>query len=239
MAVNLRNLFLGLQKKLEASLLLSREMDHPTTKGDTSELNWQGMLKKHLPSRYRVSRAKVLDCTGSTSDLIDLVIFDQHYTPLLFNEAGSVLIPSESVYAVLEVKPNLDRENLEYAMAKAESVRRLKRTSSPMVNAGKKVRARTPPRILAGFLCLGSSWKPPFGQPFRSCLRSSSENGRIDLGCVLNHGSFEAVYQGGHASVTLSRKDTTLVFFFLRLLHRLQQMGTVPAIKLNEYGRGL
>jgi len=239
MAVNLRNLFLGLQKRLEASLLLSCEVDHPTTKGDTSELNWQRMLNEHLPSRYRVSRAKVLDCTGSTSDLIDIVIFDQHYTPLLFNEAGSVLIPSESVYAVFEVKPDLDRQNLKYAMAKAESVRRLKRTSSPMVNAGRKVGARTPPRILAGILCLASSWKPPFGRPFRSCLRSSSKKGRVDLGCVLNEGAFEAVYAGAQARITLSRKDTTLVFFFLRLMHRLQQMGTVPAIKLEEYGRGL
>jgi hypothetical protein len=33
--------------------------------------------------------------------------------------------------------------------------------------------------------------------------------------------------------------DTALIFFFVRLLNRLQQVGTVPAIDIMKYTAGL
>ena len=41
------------------------------------------------------------------------------------------------------------------------------------------------------------------------------------------------------AQLDLSTADSALIFFFLRLLGRLQSLGTVPAMDLREYGRAL
>jgi hypothetical protein len=132
---------------------------------------------------------------------LDLVIYDRQYSPLLFNQDGALYVPAESVYAVLEVKPELDKGTVEYAGKKAASVRALKRTSVPVPHAGGVFEPRKLFEILAGIVALESSWKPPFGDSLLDVLHGSP--------------------------------------LFLRLLGRLQSLGTVPALDLTEYGRSL
>ena len=50
---------------------------------------------------------------------------------------------------------------------------------------------KAPPRILAGILTGRSSWNPPLGSTFRTHLANRPEDERLDLGCTLEHGSFE------------------------------------------------
>jgi hypothetical protein len=59
---------------------------------------------------------------------------------------------------------------------------------------------------------------------------------RLDFGCALCDGGFDTLYdEQGDITVTKSAADSSLIFFFLRLLHRLQQVATVPAIDYAEY----
>ena len=112
-------LFLGLQKQMIVQLSANREnIVHPGTKGDASELSWIEMLQNYLPQRYQVRKAFVLDSTGELSEQIDIVIFDRHYSPFLFNQDGALYVPAESVYAVIEVKQDLNKEQIEYAGSK-------------------------------------------------------------------------------------------------------------------------
>src|SRR4051812_29054746 len=114
--VNLKDLFLRRQRELMASLERTRSIvDHAGTMGDASELDWIGMLDKYLPTRYAVGKAFVVDSTGERSDQLDVVIYDSQFSPRLLNEPGVLYIPSESVYAVFEVKQDLDKAHLEYA----------------------------------------------------------------------------------------------------------------------------
>jgi hypothetical protein len=63
---------------------------------------------------------------------------------------------------------------------------------------------------------------------------------QLEIGCVLKHGSFQANYRNGQLfSIEESKNDTCLMFFFIRLLSLLQNVGTVPAIDLSKYGRDL
>ena len=72
------------------------------------------------------------------------------------------------------------------------SVRKLCRTTAPIVHAGGKIDIpKPPPGILGGILVGRSSWSPPFGQPLRNGLDNMNEDERIDLGCGLEHGAFE------------------------------------------------
>src|SRR5512138_857407 len=116
MKVDLKDLFLGLQKDLLQRLETGRKnIHHPGTKGDVSEINWLGMLEKYLPTRYKVEKAFVVDVNGEISEQIDIVVFDRHYSPLLFNLDGATYVPAESVYAVLEVKQSLNNQHIKYA----------------------------------------------------------------------------------------------------------------------------
>ena len=241
MPIDLLTLFIGLQRQLEVHLQTERRIGtHPGAKGAGAEVNWKAMLDDHLPSRYRVSKGFVIDSRGGLSDEIDLVVFDRQYSPLLFNRDGVLYIPIESVYAVLEVKQQLDKATVDYAGRKAASVRALERTSVPVPHAGGVYRPRDLFGIIAGVLTLESGWKPPLGDPLLDALRRSPHESRLDLVCALRHGTWDLWYTDeSGVRVDPSSSDTGLVFFFLRLLARLQSMGTVPAIDLAAYGRTL
>lgn len=239
--VDLRKLFLDLQMELAASLQTDRNaISHAPTMGAASERGWRAMLETYLPKRYCVSEAFVIDSNERRSEQIDLVIYDRQYSPFLFHHHGALFIPAESVYAVFEVKQTLDAETLAYAVAKAASVRSLERTSVAITHLQGNSPGREPFPILSGLLCLDSSWKPTFGKSLRKALTVSPPEGRLDLLCALKHGALEVHYpEGGEIELDRSAPDTALIFFFLRLLERLQGLGTVPAMDLRKYGKVL
>lgn len=231
-----RDWFLRQQEKMQAELREVRTVhDHPTAKGDGTELHWLEMLQRRLPARYRAERAFVIDADGHRSEQIDIVVHDRQFCPMLLDTAGGIHIPAESVYAVLEVKQDLSKQQLEYAGDKIASVRRLHRTSAEFLHA--TGRSRTSPKpILGGILTFESGWSPPLGDAFESALRASLVDSRVDLGCALCDGAFEVVYsETGEPQISRGRADSSLIFLFLRLLHRLQQIATVPAIDYVEY----
>ncbi|MFL6261113.1 MAG: DUF6602 domain-containing protein [Thermoanaerobaculia bacterium] len=241
MPVNLRDLFLHLQNELASRLQSSRAiLDHGPAKGTATEEGWRQMLEDYLPQRYRVSKGFVIDAAGGLSGETDLIIHDRQYSPFLLNQGKAIYIPAESVYAVFEIKQELSAKTVKDAVAKASSVRRLRRTSVAITHAGGTFAPRPPFPILAGLLCLDSRWTPPMGDPLKDRLRASPEEGRLDLLCVLGHGTAEVTYPApGQALFDLSSPDSALIVFFLRLLERLQSLGTVPAMSLREYGRAL
>lgn len=231
-----RDWFLRQQEKMQADLREVRTVhDHPTAKGDGTELHWLEMLQRRLPARYRAERAFVIDADGNRSQQIDIVIHDRQFCPMLLDTGGGIHIPAESLYAVLEVKQNLSKQQIDYAGEKIASVRRLRRTSAEFRHA--TGRSRTIPKpILGGIVTFESGWSPPFGNAFEAALRASRIDSRVDLGCALCSGGFEVAYHDtGEPQVTRSSAGSSLIFFFLRLLHRLQQIATVPAIDYVEY----
>jgi Domain of unknown function (DUF6602) len=239
--LSLRQLFLRHQRVMEASLEGDREtIYHPTSKGDASESQWIRMLCTHLPRRYSVAKAFVLDSRGSTSEQIDVVVFDAQYSPVLRDEGGVLYIPAESVYAVFEVRQELSRRCLKDAAQKAESVRRLHRTSARIPHAGGQFPPKQPGVILAGLLTLRSSWSPPFGHAFVDTLRGLDESESLDLGCALRDGAWTVNERSADSfSIELSIGETALVSFFLVLLAGLQTVATAPAIELDRYAAAL
>jgi hypothetical protein len=244
---NLPEAFLMKQAQLEADLHAGAFVaDHPTTKGDDTELNWLGMLRELLPERYGVSRAHVIDGKCQQSPQLDIVIHDRFFSPLLFEHGNAKFIPAESVYAVFEVKQELNRGHFIEAADKIMAVRSLHRTSVPIPSAMGELKSKDLDRfwILGGVLTSRSGWSPPFGDPFKQCLAENVGTRGIDIGAALNHGSFEAVYtnhseDSGLEDVHVSGEEGALIFFVTRLLHRLQQMASVPAIDYSLYGNAI
>ncbi|MHB8187897.1 MAG: DUF6602 domain-containing protein [Dermatophilaceae bacterium] len=210
---------------------------HGPTIGDSSEESWRTMLAAFLPRRYAVSKAFVVDSRGCSSEQLDIVVHDQHFTPLFWQIGEALFLPAESVYGVFEVKQQLTAANVSAAGKKVASVRGLHRTTQQIVHAGGVIATpKPPPRILGGLLAGSSSWNPPLGAALRDALDDLDEQHRLDLGCGLEHGAFElpASLSAKEGLIT-SKADVGLAFLAMRLMARLQAMGTVPAIDLDVY----
>ncbi|MHA3044327.1 DUF6602 domain-containing protein [Riemerella anatipestifer] len=258
--INLKELFENMQHQMSAQLNTNRNnITHPGSKGDSLENAWIEWLRKYLPSRYSVDKAIIIDYEGNTSQQIDIVIYDNWFTPFIFTQNGFHYIPAEGVYAVFEVKPDLEgnvgqKTYIEYAGEKIESVRKLKRTSVDMINSGKTMDARPLTKIVGGILASECSIKR-----FSTIEKHMKKNiglKSIDFGCAVNYGSFYIDYEGTENTeienfekrineyylkrefreMEFSRKENSLVFFFMQLTRYLQQaIGTVPAIDMNKY----
>jgi hypothetical protein len=233
-------LYEKLQDRLAVDLKNARDANEdPNAKGEASEGTWHQLLNAYLPRRYRVIKGIVIDCNGEESDAIDVVIHDRQFTPAIYQQFGLPYVPAESVYAVFEAKQQIDKANVDYAGAKAASVRRLRRTSATIPFAAGTYPKKDPPRILAGLLTYESGWSPAFGDPFRDAVAALSLDEHLDLGIATARGCFEISYGGKSPEITVFKQERALAAFLIRLLARLQALGTVPAIDYGEYGRML
>lgn len=250
--IDLRNLFHGLQEQMLTSLNVNRMfIGHPGSKGDATEQHWIEFLRAYLPERYKVDKAIVIDSTGNVSEQMDVVIYDAIYTPFIFKQDGFMYIPAESVYAVFEVK-----QDIEYAAKKIESVRKLKRTSISMVASGITKPARPLTKIIGGILTTTSSYKE--NDRVIKQLEELKGLQTLDLGCLCDAGSFyvdyketvpkdidpitdnckyiEQVYESREVKeIEFSNKEVSLFTFFLQLVSYLKSIGTVAAIDINAY----
>jgi hypothetical protein len=235
---NLRYAFEAKSAQLAAAMAAASKLTvHGPTIGDASEAGWRTMLEDFLPRRYAVKKAFVVDSKGNQSLQLDVVVHDRHFTPLFWEIDNAVFLPAESVYAVFEVKQELNLGYLREAGQKVASVRRLHRTSQRIVHAGGEVmKPKPPPAILGGLLAGRSGWSPAFAQSVRDGLDGLEPDERLDLGCGLADGAFE-VPAGARAAASLVTADAQvgLAFLAMRLLARLQRMGTVPALDIDAY----
>jgi hypothetical protein len=236
--VNMKQLFLSMQNEMQAKLSTIRTfVQHPGTKGNITESEWINWLRTYLPKRYSVDQAFVVDNTGNISDQIDLVIYDQQYSPFVFYYEGVKYIPAESVYAVFEVKQSLNKEHIIYAAEKAESVRSLQRTSVPIIHAGGTYPPRPIFNLLAGILTTSSDWNPSFGKSFEEVLRLLNPLQHLNLGCSLHGGSF--LLNTNDGTLEISSAQEALIFFFIKLFIELQKLGTVPAMDIDLYSSAM
>lgn len=234
---SLPKLLANLHDDIERRLAIVREsVGHSTAKGDASESIWLELLQRYLPKRYQSERAHVVDSRGDFSQQIDVVVFDRHYSPFIFDYEGQKVVPAESVYAIFEAKQTIGADEVRYTRAKLESVRTLYRTSLPIPHAGGTYPPKPLASLLGGLLSLESAWSPPLGQPLIDALESASNGQQLDLGCVAAHGAFWTA-QNGHCVVTAGGKPATA--FLFELIARLQSMATVPMIDVRAYAKWL
>jgi hypothetical protein len=182
-----------------------------------------------------VAKAFVIDSTDTTSQQLDIVIYDRQYTPLIINQDGTLVIPAESVYAVFEAKQSIDASQVDYAAKKIASVRALHRTSLPIPSANGLQPAKVRGRIIGGLLTFESEWSPPMADPLKNALQAAEPTAPLDMGCVAAHGNFFRT-DGG---TTIEPSTRAATAFLLELIARLQAEATVPMIDIRAYAKFL
>lgn len=219
--IDLAEVFRRVQTEMMAHLSVSNLLEHGPTQGAASEQEWIQLFDLYLPTRYRSAPVFVVNADGRRSQQIDLAIFDTFSSPQLFPRASALFVPVESVYATFEVKSVLTGLTLQYAGAKAASVREL---------CGESSRP-----ILAGILAPTTRFLPRlFSARLADRLERLPDLHKIDLGCVLDRASFESSER-----LVVSRRDEALIFFLMRLVERLDALGPAPRVDLMHYARGV
>lgn len=91
------------------------EVEHGATIGHYREKIWGEMFKRIVPKKFVVEQSVFLiDSKGNVSKEVDLVIFDEMYTPYIFRYYDLKFIPLEAVAVVVECKSKyMDKGKLE------------------------------------------------------------------------------------------------------------------------------
>jgi len=115
--------FKSVYDKLEAdALLFNRELPHEGLKGSENEQALADILKSFLPPRYGVeSNVLIIDRNGSVSRQCDIVVYNAEKFPRYFRK----VYPIEIVYAIVEVKTSLTKQQVDIALENEAALRAL------------------------------------------------------------------------------------------------------------------
>ena len=116
----------GIYQQLHAEVtFINTLFQHQGVKGEGNELVLRELLTKFIPKRYGVGTGVVIDSLGHQSKQCDIVIYDTFWYPSLLSLASVHLFPVDIVYATIEVKTTLTKEEADEALLNIASVKEL------------------------------------------------------------------------------------------------------------------
>ena len=103
-------------RKLEHELVtqLSYEVEHGVITGSNREEIWVDFFRRIVPKKFNIARSVfIIDSYSESSKEVDIAIYDEQYTPYIFNYGNIKFIPIEAVAAVVQCKSiNPDKKEL-------------------------------------------------------------------------------------------------------------------------------
>ena len=122
------NLFKQASLKMRAEFEeIKRNMPHAGTRGGEAEEILRVFLDDHLPGRFAATNGFIVDVKNNRSHQADILVYDEITSPVYRANSGLIL-PSDNVAALIEVKSVLDKGQLEDAVNKIAAARRLERS---------------------------------------------------------------------------------------------------------------
>ncbi len=88
-------------------------LDHKVTKGELRELFVSEILEQFLTDQFGIGTGVVINQAGMQSAQIDIIIYDKRVLPPLIKNKQIGIYPIESVLALIEVKSNLRKSDIE------------------------------------------------------------------------------------------------------------------------------
>lgn len=108
------NNYTSLEESIVRQLCLSTPNHHLTT-GTYREAVWESLFEMMIPHKFCISQGVfIIDSYGGVSYEVDLAIYDEMYTPYIFNYGKIKFIPIEAVAVVIQCKScTIEKANLE------------------------------------------------------------------------------------------------------------------------------
>lgn len=95
-----------IEESIVNQILLNVSNQYPTA-GSYRETVWKFLFEMMIPKKYCIEQGVfIIDSYGHVSKEVDLAIFDEMYTPYIFNYGEIKFIPIEAVAAVVQCKSN-------------------------------------------------------------------------------------------------------------------------------------
>lgn len=127
---------------------------HWPSDGAWKESVLRTVLRSHLPKSLNVGSGFILTSAGPSTQ-IDILIYDDS-APLFFRDGDFVVIPPDSVRAVIEVKTKLTKTGLKTALHKLDSICAILRarclTNRPFVGLFSFEKSAIPPQSVLELL---------------------------------------------------------------------------------------
>jgi len=249
---SLQIIFQGLSQKLQADFeLLSSQFSHSLSTGEAREFVLKELLRQYLPAKLGAEKGIIISSVENElpSKQIDIIIYDKLNTPVLYNVENLRIFPIEGVYAVIEVKSNLDSKTFKNAIENVRSVKKMT----------KKAFIEQKGAIVSTVNLYGKEWKyfPVMGFIFsyagikdikllKDKLRQDDDlknlENNIDTVCILNNVIITNQNTDGKIVVTKEpdtrrgfiKTSNSLLLFYLLMMHVLTQTWMRP-IKMTEY----
>ena len=250
--MDLEKIFEHMSKKMMIEWdRIKDSLSHAGLKGSSLENEFKKFLKDYIPRSLAISNGIMIDSSGNESRQLDVIIYDALKTPLLFNEDDIRVVPVECVYAVIEVKANIDSnqkvneifENMKSVkdLKKSSYVRPLGMVKTVYIDYGKECDILP----IHYFVFALDSMKlttiaDELAKKNQKYNREVSK--RVDCICVLNKGVILNQFKNGKLSgfpepdsvmiVSLTKKP--LLFFYRLISNRLFQYS-MPAFLFDGY----
>lgn len=132
----LRNQAAQITAEIENSKLFTQMAD----RGTYRETVITKFLRPFLPKCYGLSTGEVFSADGAQSAQIDIVVYDDVFSTVLFQNNPAQLFPAESVFGAIEVKSNLTSAQLDEACENSRRLKQRQRAPSDMLDLSPLVR---------------------------------------------------------------------------------------------------
>lgn len=124
--MKLYNIIKAASKKMQIDFEeITSEIEHRPTKGDFREDIVKEFLNQYLPENFGITKGVVIDVEGNESKQQDILIYDKSTTPKFLTSETETVLPIESVIAIVEVKSNLNKNELNKSLDNIKSVRQM------------------------------------------------------------------------------------------------------------------
>lgn len=179
---DIRKNYKELEHSIVSQLLLETPNHHPTT-GTYREQVWQSLFRQIIPHKFSIAQGVFIIDSSEDSGIsqeVDLAVYDEQYTPYIFNYGNIKFIPIEAVAVVIQCKStNLKSEKLENWV---DSIDGLKTHNKSISRFATGLQISSPPSQSATrpikILCALENWIDSENQPknnFDICIYTEKE----------------------------------------------------------------
>ena len=234
---------------------IKESLSHPSLKGTALEGEFKKFLRGYLPANLEISSGIVVDSSGNESKQLDIIIHDAAKTPSMFNEAEIKVMPVECVYAIIEVKADIDStKTIGDIFENMKSVKDLEKTSYvrptgviqyTVIEYGKEWEIWP---INYFVFAIDSMDLTTIGDELNKKNQDNNRevSKRIDCICVLNkgvlmnklaNGTYSGLPEPESIMIASLTKKPLLFFYRLISVHLLQ--AWMPSFQFTEYTKNM
>ncbi|MDR6395905.1 DUF6602 domain-containing protein [Herbaspirillum seropedicae] len=215
---------------------------HNGIRGDERAANLARFLRQHLPSNIGVAKGEAIDFRDRRTGQLDIVIYDADMTAPISSQSENVLVPAESLLAVIEVKSVLTQNDLNGCFQSAQKVRALRPFKSKFVGAREEGRSADDDNYRCMYLVFAydtnlseNDWLSKEYARLSAATAGKNLMHLIDIVYVLNRGMIRPASSSG--KVNDQDQMDTFLEFYLHLVNFLRrEIPRRPGMDWQQYG---